>query len=131
MGRPPLTHILYVEDDPDIRIIAQLALESVGGFQLRICSSGQEALDTVAAGYAPDLVLLDVMMPSMDGPSTLAALRRLAPTAGTPAIFMTAKVQAAEIAHYRSLGAIGVVAKPFDPMRLAQQVRELWEQQHG
>lgn len=131
MRRPPLNHILYVEDDPDIRTVAQIALETVGGFALKTCHSGQEALDAVAGGYTPDLVLLDVMMPSMDGPSTLAALRTLAATAATPAVFMTAKVQAAEVAHYISLGAIGVVAKPFDPMRLAQQVRELWEQQDG
>lgn len=131
MDRPPLHHILYVEDDPDIRTVAQIALETVGGFTLTACPSGQEALDKVAGGYTPDLMLLDVMMPNMDGPSTLAALRRLAATANTPAVFMTAKVQAAEIAHYKSLGAIGVVAKPFDPMRLAQQVRELWERQDG
>lgn len=131
MSRSKLTHILYVEDDPDIRVVAQLALEAVGGFRLRLCGSGQEALDAVAGGYAPDLMLLDVMMPSMDGPSTLAALRKLAATADTPAVFMTAKVQASEVAHYKSLGAVGVVAKPFDPMRLAQQVRELWEQQDG
>lgn len=129
MSRSQLTHILYVEDDLDIRVVAQLALEAVGGFNLRMCGSGQEALDAVAGGYTPDLMLLDVMMPSMDGPSTLAALRKLEATANTPAIFMTAKVQASEVAHYKSLGAAGVVAKPFDPMRLAQQVRELWEQQ--
>lgn len=131
MSRSQLAHILYVEDDPDIRVVAQIALEAVGGFKLRTCNSGQEALDAVSAGYAPDLILLDVMMPTMDGPGTLAALRKLPATAATPAVFMTAKVQAAEIAHYKSLGALGVVAKPFDPMRLARQVRELWEQQNG
>lgn len=131
MSSSPLTHILYVEDDPDIRVVAQIALESVGGFRLRTCNSGQEAVDVVAGGYVPDLILLDVMMPSMDGPGTLAALRTLPGTTGTPAVFMTAKVQAAEIAHYKSLGAIGVVAKPFDPLRLAQQVRDLWERRDG
>lgn len=131
MSRLPLNHILYVEDDPDIRTVTQIALETIGGFALKTCHSGQEALDTVAGGYTPNLILLDVMMPTMDGPSTLAALRKLASTANTPAVFMTAKVQAAEVAHYKSLGAIGVVAKPFDPMRLAQQVRELWEKQDG
>lgn len=127
MSRPPLTHILYVEDDPDIRMIAQIALETVGGFKLTQCSSGQEAVDMVSAGSMPDLLLLDVMMPGMDGPSTLAALRKLPATAGIPAMFMTAKVQSTEIAHYLSLGALGVVAKPFDPMQLARQVRALWE----
>ena len=129
MSRGPLNNILYVEDDADIRTIAQLALEAVGGFNVRLCASGQEALAAVETGYRPDLMLLDVMMPGMDGPSTLAALRALPATAATPAAFMTAKVQAGEIAHYRSLGALGVIAKPFDPMKLAQQVKTLWDQE--
>ena len=128
MSRAPLQHILYVEDDPDIRTVAQLALEAVGGFMLRACASGKEALDAVAAGYVPDMILLDVMMPEMDGPTTLARLRALQSTARQPAVFMTAKVQPTEIAYYKSLGARGVLAKPFDPMRLAQQVLQLWEQ---
>jgi two-component system OmpR family response regulator len=131
MSRVPLNHILYVEDDPDIRGVAQFALEAIGGFTVRACGSGQEALDAVGSGFTPDLMLLDVMMPGMDGPSTLAALRQLPAAADTPAAFMTAKVQASEIAYYQSLGALGVVAKPFDPMQLAQQVRSLWERQHG
>lgn len=118
--------VLYVEDDPDIQIVAQMALELVGGLSLRICSSGQEAV-AAAADCAPDLLLLDVMMPGMDGPSALAELRKLPNTAATPAIFMTAKVQAAEVAYYKSLGALGVIAKPFDPMELSQQVRTMWE----
>jgi two-component system OmpR family response regulator len=118
--------VLYVEDDPDIQSVAQMALEMVGGFRLRTCSSGQEALDA-ALDCTPDLLLLDVMMPDMDGMSTLAALRKLPNTAHTPAIFMTAKVQASEVAHYKSLGALGVIAKPFDPMQLAHLVRQLWE----
>jgi len=120
-----LNLVLYVEDDPDIQMVAQMALEVVGGLALRACSSGREALDAAAA-CRPDLILLDVMMPDMDGPATLAALRQLPATANTPVIFMTAKVQAAEVAHYKTLGAIGVIAKPFDPMQLAQQVRQLW-----
>jgi CheY-like chemotaxis protein len=79
-------------------------------------------------GVLPDLILLDVMMPGMDGPATLAELRKLPATAATPVIFMTAKVQTAEVAYYKSIGAIGVIAKPFDPMLLAQQVRTLFEQ---
>jgi two-component system, OmpR family, response regulator len=130
MSRASLNRILYVEDDADIRTVAQIALETVGGFTLMVCESGRAALDAVGAGFAPDLILLDVMMPGMDGVSTLNALRALETTARTPAIFMTAKVQAAEIAYYNSLGAIGVVAKPFDPMQLAQQVHQLWEQEN-
>lgn len=124
---PDLSLVLYVEDDPDIQTVAQMALEMVGGFTLRTCSSGSEAL-LAAAGCQPDLLLLDVMMPGMDGPTTLAELRKLANTATTPVIFMTAKVQASEVAHYRSLGAIGVIAKPFDPMQLPVQVRALWDE---
>ena len=119
--------VLYVEDDPDIQMVAQMALELVGGLALRTCSSGPEAI-AAAANCAPDLLLLDVMMPGMDGMTTLAELRKLPNTAHTPAIFMTAKVQASEVAHYRGLGALGVIAKPFDPMQLASQVRRLWEE---
>jgi len=122
----PVASILYVEDDPDIQTVAQIALEVVGGFTLKTCNSGLEALDAVKSGCEPDLLLLDVMMPNMDGPTTLAELRLLPATASTPVIFMTAKVQAGELAYYKSLGAIGVIAKPFDPMELSGQVRELW-----
>lgn len=118
--------VLYVEDDPDIQMVAQMALEVVGALTLRSCSSGREALQAVAT-CQPDLILLDVMMPDMDGPTTLAELRKLPATRDTPVVFMTAKVQAAEVAYYKSLGALGVIAKPFDPMVLAQQVRQLWE----
>lgn len=123
-----LNKILYVEDDADIQTVAQIALEMVGGFSLKTCGSGQQALDEVQNGYVPDLLLLDVMMPNMDGPTTLAALRKMAATATTPVVFMTAKVQNAEMEHYLSLGAIGVIAKPFDPMELANQVRQLWQE---
>lgn len=126
MSGMPVASILYVEDDPDIQTVAQIALEVVGGFTLKTCNSGLEALDAVKSGCEPDLLLLDVMMPNMDGPTTLAELRLLPATASTPVIFMTAKVQAGELAYYKSLGAIGVIAKPFDPMELSGQVRELW-----
>jgi CheY-like chemotaxis protein len=127
MPSSSLTNILYVEDDLDIQVVAQIALEVVGGFKLRTCSSGMDALKAVQDGYVPDLLLLDVMMPNMDGPTTLQDLRKLETTAKTPVIFMTAKVQASEKEYYLSLGAIDVIAKPFDPMSLATQVRQLWE----
>ena len=121
-----LPRILYVEDEPDIQAVARMALEMVGGFEVKVCSSGEEALRE-AEHFAPDMILLDVMMPGMDGPSTLEALRRNPSLADTPVAFMTAKVQPAEVAHYKSLGARGVIAKPFDPVTLAGQVRELWQ----
>lgn len=123
----PLNRILYVEDEPDIRMVAQMALQAVGGFTVMACASGQEALDA-APGAAADLLLLDVMMPGMDGPSTLKALRALPATANTPVIFMTAKVQAAEVAVYKGLGALEVIPKPFDPMELSAQIQRIWSQ---
>lgn len=120
-----LQRILLVEDEPDIRAVAEIALESVGGFSVRLCADGMAALDALAE-FAPDLVMLDVMMPGMDGPATLVELRKLPEGANVPVIFMTAKVQQAEIDGYRMLGAAGVIPKPFDPMTLAERVRDIW-----
>jgi CheY-like chemotaxis protein len=125
-----LQRVLYVEDEPDIQAVAKLALEMVGGFTVKICSSGEEALREVAA-FAPDMILLDVMMPGMDGPTTLKALRQLPAASALPVAFMTAKVQPAEVAHYKSLGALDVIAKPFDPMALAGQVHDIWKEHVG
>ncbi|QOY55249.1 response regulator [Candidatus Sulfurimonas marisnigri] len=116
--------ILYVEDEPDIRAIAEIALRDIGGFTLDSCSSGAQAIEK-AVGFEPDLILLDVMMPSMDGPKTLEELRKLDITATTPVIFMTAKVQPQEIEYYKSLGAVDVISKPFDPITLAQEIRDI------
>lgn len=120
-----LTRILYVEDEPDIQAVAQIALESVGGFTVKTCSSGEEALDN-AVEFNPDLILLDVMMPGMDGPSTLEKLQNFPELKNTPAVFMTAKVQPQEVEQLLSCGAIDVIAKPFDPMTLADNIREIW-----
>lgn len=127
---PELKRILHVEDDPSIQAVAKVALEAVGGFSVLSCSSGQEALDQVQ-GFAPDFILLDVMMPDMDGPQTLEKLRELVDIGLIPVAFMTAKVQPSEIAHYRSLGATDVVIKPFNPMQLSEQIRAIWNRAHG
>jgi CheY-like chemotaxis protein len=136
MVETALRRILLVEDDPDIRQIAKLALEALGGFTVLPCGSGPEALAvlshaTDADGFAPDLVLLDVMMPGMDGPQTLAALRRIPGAERLPAVFMTARVQAEEVAGYKAMGAADVIAKPFDPMRLAEMVLGIWRALSG
>jgi len=123
--RGELRRILLVEDDLDIQIVAGLALRDLSGFDLEVCSSGFEALDKAEA-FAPDLILLDVMMPELDGPSTLAELRRKPSLAETPVIFVTAKVQPDEVAEYLRLGALEVILKPFDPLELGKQVREVW-----
>jgi CheY-like chemotaxis protein len=104
-----LQRVLFVEDDPDILTVARMSLEAVGGFQV-----------------GPDLILLDVMMPGMDGLEILESLRRLPEAAEIPVVFMTAKVQAREVARYRELGAVDVIAKPFDPMALPVTVRSIW-----
>lgn len=121
-----LQKLMYVEDDPDIREVTQFALAVVGEFQLLLCATGDEAVHG-GPSFGPDLVLLDVMMPGMDGPSTLARLRESPALAETPAIFITAKVQAREVAALRALGAIGVITKPFDPMLLANDIRAIWD----
>lgn len=121
-----LKRILYAEDEPLIQVVAKLALEKVGGFDVLICSSGAEALEKVA-GFAPDLVLLDVVMPGLDGPATFARLRAGPATAAIPVIFLTANAQPAEVAQYKALGAMDVIAKPFNPMALAGQIRQAWD----
>jgi len=120
-----LQKILHVEDEPDIQEVTRLALEAVGGFTVKTCSSGEEAL-AAAAEFVPDLFLLDVMMPGMDGPSTFLALRKLPGLEKTPAIFMTAKVMESEVERFKELGALGVIAKPFDPMSLSDRIRAIW-----
>ena len=120
-----LSRVLYVEDDLDIQEVARLALEVVGRLEVDVASSGAEAV-ALAQRSIPDLVLLDVMMPGMDGPTTFAALREIPGMQAVPVIFVTAKVQANEIQQYLDLGAVGVIAKPFDPMTLADQARALW-----
>ena len=121
---PHAKKILYVEDEPDIQAIAKVALETIGGFTVRICSSGREALETIEK-FNPDCILLDVMMPGMDGPTTLKALRQLPGFATTPAIFMTAKGQ--PVAEYKALGALDMISKPFNPMTLAATLRQILE----
>ncbi len=124
-----LNRIMLVEDEPDIQTVVKLALETVGGFRVDICENGSQALAQVM-GLRPDLILLDVMMPGMDGPTTLVNLREIEEAKDIPVIFMTAKVQQQELKEYRNLGAIGVIAKPFDPMKLADQVRDIWSKYH-
>ncbi|MEH3035890.1 MAG: response regulator [Sphingomonas adhaesiva] len=117
--------LLYVDDDDDIRTVVTMALSLDPDIALRAAASGEEALTAVAAGFRPDAVVLDVMMPGMDGPALLERLRRLPPTAATPVIFMTARGRQADIDFYRARGAAGVIVKPFDPITLAQRVRAL------
>jgi CheY-like chemotaxis protein len=130
MTTPALRRVLCVEDDPDIRSILEFSLTDVGGLQVLCCDSGTAALAAVA-GFQPDLVLLDVMMPGMSGPDTLRALRPLPVMHGVPVVFLTAKALPHELEPLLALGATGVIVKPFDPMTLPQDMLPYWEHGRG
>ena len=117
--------VLYVDDDPDICVVVQTALCLLAGMEVHTACSGEMAID-MAFAKRPDLIVLDVMMPGLDGPATFARLRESPLIAATPIIFMTAKVMPSEVAHFLGLGAIGVVGKPFDPLRLGDELNALW-----
>ncbi len=117
--------VMHVDDEPDIREVAAIALDLDADLTVTSVPSGSEALKRLAEGARPDVVLLDVMMPGMDGPSVLARLREMEGLATTPVIFMTARAQSDEVERLKALGALGVVVKPFDPMTLAGQLRDI------
>jgi len=125
MTCPALRRLLYVDDDPDLREIVTMALQDLGGFALQVCASGSEAIQKVPA-FDPQLVLLDVMMPGMDGPTTLLTLRRNSRFSTTAVVFITANTQRREVAHLIGLGAVDVIAKPFDPMTLHERISGIW-----
>lgn len=122
----PLKRIMLVEDDPDIQLVTRLSLEAGGGYEVRVCASGAEALQSAAA-YAPDLILLDVMMPGMDGLATIDALRKLPEMAATAMVFFTANTQDHVRQDLLRHGALGVITKPIEPARLVEQIRALWQ----
>jgi len=122
-----LQRVLHVEDDPSIRMVTSVALEKVGKLQVLSCESGQQALEKAVA-YDPQVLLLDVMMPQMDGPTTLGELGKILDLSERLVLFMTAKVQQKEIDHYLGIGAHGVIIKPFDPMTLAAQIQQHWSE---
>ena len=125
----PLKKILLVDDQRVMRSIAEFSLGKIGGFTLHICASGEEAL-AEAAAFEPDLLLLDVNMPDLNGMQTLERLRERGIHA--PAIFFTVNAAAVDTARLGGLEALGVIAKPFDPLKLPGQLQELWsEHQRG
>jgi len=113
--------ILVIDDDDDIREVAQVTLEVMGGWEVLTARSGQEGLQ-LARSAKPDGILLDVMMPDMDGPTTLEHLRADPATADIPVIFLTAKVQAMDRKRLQDLPVAGLIAKPFDPLALSDQI---------
>ena len=114
---------MLAEDDPDIQLVARLSLKR-SGFVVRVVGNGREALDAICLD-PPDVILLDWMMPELDGPETCRQLKANPATAGIPVIFLTAKSQEVEIQRGLSLGAAGYVTKPFDALSLGQQVKDI------
>lgn len=127
MNLSNLKKILVVDDDPDLQKIAKLSLEKKGGFIVRVCDSGKQTLLDVKT-FQPDLILLDVVLPDMNGMEILSALRKLPEAAQIPVFFLTARVSPQETEKYKELGAAGLIRKPFYPMKLSDQVKELWKQ---
>ena len=117
-------HILLVDDEDDIREVAALSLETVGGWQVSRASSGAEGIAKALLEH-PDAILLDVMMPGIDGPTTFERLQAEPQTRDIPVILLTAKVQTADRHRFEELGVAGMLAKPFDPMALSDQVAAL------
>jgi CheY-like chemotaxis protein len=126
MNAMPLRTVLYIDDEPDIRTIVQMALSLTNELTVHTGESGAQALE-LARALKPDVLLLDVMMPGLDGPGTLHQMRADPSTADIPIIFVTAKAMPREIAKFREMGAVGVIPKPFDPMQLINQLRTLLE----
>jgi len=126
MDKGALRTVLYVDDEPDIRQIVLIALGLLANLTVHTADSGERALE-LARQLRPDLLLLDVMMPGLDGPGTLSRLREDPQLMSIPVIFMTAKAMPQEVARFRAMGSSGVIAKPFDPMQLGKQVVALWD----
>jgi two-component system, OmpR family, alkaline phosphatase synthesis response regulator PhoP len=117
-------HVLLIDDEDDIREITALSLEKVAGWHVSSANSGPAGIE-LAKSVRPDVILLDVMMPEQDGPTTLQLLQNDASTSRIPVIFLTAKVQSRELERLQEMGSVGVLAKPFDPLALASEIRRI------
>ena len=116
---------MYVDDDPDILKIARLSLEKKGNFKVLACDSGIQALHEVE-GFQPDLIILDVVMPDMDGTKILRELQQNPETKKIPVFFMTSRLHPDELDFYKRLGIVGILEKPFHPLTISDQVKKLW-----
>ena len=125
MPEQPLNRICYVEDDVDIQRIVRMSLERVGKMTVEIVGDSTRAVEAIIA-FKPDLVLLDWMMPVMDGPAVLRKMREHAETKHLPVIFITAKASQRELDELRAMGAVGTISKPFSPTNLPDQLRSIW-----
>ena len=126
MTKKSLDKILYVEDDADIAEVTIMTMQELGNFNVKHCISGKKCIEEVVK-FDPDLIILDMMMPDMDGIETLHQLKTIEIVKDIPVIFMTAKMQNHERQSYLNEGAIGVIMKPFDPMKLCDEIRKIWQ----
>jgi len=125
----PLLRILHVEDVPSIQVVTRIALEKLGGFHVLSCASGQDALNQVQQ-FAPDMILLDVMLPQMSGLELLRQLSLLVDLHQTPVVLLTGQQEPADLAELKRLGVRRLLQKPFDPLQLAAQLNEIWIAEH-
>jgi CheY-like chemotaxis protein len=126
MPERPLNRICYVEDDVDIQRIVRLSLEKVGKMTVEVVGDPTQAIDAMIA-FKPDLVMLDWMMPKMDGPTLFREMRQRAETGALPVVFITAKASQKELDELARMGAVGTISKPFSPKDLPDQLREIWK----
>jgi len=126
VGAISLQRILLADDEPDILEVSKIALETVGGFEVEVCSSGAELLQLLP-DFRPDLIIMDVLMPDMAGPEVLSRVRQLPDYSGIPVIFLTGVANGIELKALRDSGAADVILKPFDPMTLADRVDGIWD----
>jgi CheY-like chemotaxis protein len=125
MPDTPLNKVCYVEDDEDIQKIVRMSLERIGKMQVKIIADPTAAIDAILA-FQPDLVLLDWMMPVLDGPALFRQMRARPELRGVPVVFITAKASQRELDELRKMGAAGVLSKPFSPKDLPEQLRSIW-----
>ena len=130
MGSISLQRILLADDEPDILEISRIALETVGGFEVSVCSSGRALLERLT-DFEPDLIVVDVLMPDMTGPDVLQEIRRRPELNGVPVVYLTGVIQEDELEGLRETGVADVILKPFNPMTLADRINEIWKGADG
>jgi DNA-binding response OmpR family regulator len=130
MGPISLQRILLADDEPDILEISRIALETVGGFEVSVCSSGKTLLERLPE-FRPDLVIVDVLMPDMTGPEVFEEIRRRPEFDEVPVIYLTGVIQEEELEDLRETGVADIILKPFDPMTLADRINGVWKGTHG
>jgi DNA-binding response OmpR family regulator len=130
VGGISLQRILIADDEPDILEISRIALETVGGFEVSVCSSGAKLLERLSE-FKPDLVIVDVLMPDMTGPEVFEEIRRRPEFDEVPVIYLTGVIQVEELEGLRKTGVADVILKPFDPMTLADRINGVWRGNHG